>query len=69
MPRKPFSDEEVFERLVRIEEHRANGIRVHTACRMAGVTDTTYYIWRRRLGVAAQKAAKTASTQAISAQS
>ena len=51
MSHRHFPSEKRFELLMKIEESRSNGLPVHTACRKAGVTDTTYYKWRKEFSV------------------
>jgi len=46
MSHKRFSPETILKLLGEIEANRAQGMRVHTACRRAGISDTTYYKWR-----------------------
>jgi transposase-like protein len=48
MARKRFSDEDVLDMLRQIELSLASGSDVATACRTAGVSDATYYKWRKR---------------------
>ena len=50
MARKRFSDEDILNRLRQIELSLASGSDVATACRSAGVSDATYYNWRKRYG-------------------
>jgi len=50
MARKRYSDEDVLNLLRQIELNLASGSSVATACRSAGVSDTTYYNWRRKYG-------------------
>lgn len=50
MARKRFSDEDVLNLLRQIELSLASGSDVATACRSAGVSDATYYNWRKRYG-------------------
>jgi len=50
MARKRFSDEDVLNLLRQIELSLASGNDVQTACRSAGVSDATYYNWRKRYG-------------------
>ena len=50
MARKRYSDEDVFRLLREIELSLASGSDVATACRSAGVSDATYYTWRKRFG-------------------
>lgn len=50
MARKRFSDEDVLNLLRQIELSLASGKDVASACRSAGVSDATYYNWRKRYG-------------------
>jgi len=50
MARKRFSDEDILKLLRQIELSLASGSDVATACRSAGVSDATYYNWRKRYG-------------------
>ena len=50
MARKRYSDEDVLNLLRQIELSLASGDSVETACRSAGVSDATYYNWRKRYG-------------------
>ena len=50
MARKRFSDEDILNLLRQIELSLASGSDVATACRSAGVSDATYYNWRKRYG-------------------
>jgi transposase-like protein len=50
MARKRFSDEDVLDLLRQIELSLASGSDVATACRTAGVSDATYYKWRKKYG-------------------
>ena len=50
MARKRFSDEDILNLLRQIELSLASGSDVLTACRSAGVSDATYYKWRKRYG-------------------
>ena len=45
---KRHTGEDVDRILNEIEQDRANGIRLLPACNRAGITDSTYYLWRRR---------------------
>ena len=47
MARKRHSDEEITKLLREIELHLAGGTDVATACRSAGISDGTYYIYGR----------------------
>ena len=50
MARKRYSDEDILKLLREIELKLADGSDVRTACRGVGVSDATYYTWRRRFG-------------------
>ena len=50
MARKRYSDEDVLKLLREIELHLAGGADVASACRTAGVSDATYYTWRKKFG-------------------
>jgi len=50
MARKRYTDEDCLKLLRGIELHLAAGSDVVTACRSAGISDATYYTWRRKFG-------------------
>ncbi|MEM7243366.1 MAG: transposase [Pseudomonadota bacterium] len=50
MARKRYSDEDILRLLREIELSLASGSDVASACRTAGVSDATYYTWRKRFG-------------------
>ena len=50
MARKRYSDEDILRLLREIELSLSSGSDVATACRKAGVSDATYYTWRKRFG-------------------
>jgi len=50
MARKRYSDEDVINLLRQIEVSLSSGSDVQSACRSAGVSDATYYKWRKRYG-------------------
>ena len=50
MARKRYSDEDCLKILREIEVHLAGGMDIPTACRSAGISDATYYNWRKRFG-------------------
>jgi putative transposase len=50
MPRKGHSPEQVLNKLRQVEVAVAGGKSVGTAVREIGVTDHTYYRWRREYG-------------------
>ena len=50
MARKRYSDEDILKLLHEIEVHIHGGMDVVSACRKAGVSDKTYYGWRKKFG-------------------
>ena len=50
MPRKGHSPEQVLNKLRQVEVAVAGGMSVGVAVREIGVTDHTYYRWRREYG-------------------
>jgi transposase-like protein len=50
MARKRHSDEEALRLLREIEVHLSAGYDVPAACRQAGISEATYYTWRRKFG-------------------
>ncbi|MEO0625233.1 MAG: transposase [Pseudomonadota bacterium] len=50
MARKRHTDEDALKLLREIEVHLATGHDVSEACRKAGISDATYYNWRRKFG-------------------
>jgi putative transposase len=50
MARKRHSDEDILKLLREIEVRLASGSDVAAACRAAGISDATYYIWRKKFG-------------------
>jgi transposase-like protein len=50
MARKRYSDEDCLEILRQVELDLAAGADVAKACRTAGISDATYYIWRKKFG-------------------
>jgi len=50
MARKRYSDEDVLNFLRQIELSLASGSSIETACRSAGISDATYYTWRKKYG-------------------
>lgn len=50
MARKRHSDEDVLKLLREIELKLAAGNDVGSACRSVGISDATYYNWRKRFG-------------------
>lgn len=50
MARKRFSDEDILKVLRQVEVDLSSGNDIKTACRRAGISDATYYNWRKRYG-------------------
>ena len=50
MARKRFSAEEIIQKLREAEVHLSQGNMIPEACRKIGVTDQTYYRWRKEYG-------------------
>lgn len=50
MPRKRFSAEEIVNKLREADVLLSTGQTVAQACKQIGVTDQTYYRWRREYG-------------------
>lgn len=50
MPRKKHKVEEIIPKLRAVEVELSRGLTVQEACRKIGVTDQTYYRWRKEYG-------------------
>ena len=50
MARERYSDEDILKLLREIELHIHGSMDVVSACRKAGVSDKTYYSWRKKFG-------------------
>ena len=50
MARKRSSDEDVLNLLRQIDVELSAGSDVASACRKVGISDATYYTWRRKYG-------------------
>ena len=50
MARERHRDEDCLRLLREIEVHLAGGADVGTACRSVGISDATYYTWRKKFG-------------------
>ena len=50
MARKRFSAEEIIQKLRESEVHLSQGDTIPEACRKIGLTDQTYYRWRKEYG-------------------
>ena len=50
MARKRYSDEDALKILREIDVHLHDGLDVVSVCRKAGISDKTYYFWRKKFG-------------------
>ena len=50
MARKRHSDEDCLKLLREIEVKLSSGSDVSSGCRAAGISDATYYTWRKKFG-------------------
>jgi len=50
MPRRRFSTEEIIQKLREAEVFLSQGKSVSETCRQVGITDNTYYRWRKEYG-------------------
>jgi transposase-like protein len=50
MARKRYGEEDILRLIREVEVHCNSGLDVVSACRAAGVSDKTYYGWRKRYG-------------------
>ena len=50
MARKRYSDEDTLKILRELDVHLNDGLDVVSACRKAGISDKTYYYWRKKCG-------------------
>ena len=50
MARKRYSDEDALKILREIDVHLHDGLDVVSSCRKAGISDKTYYCWRKKFG-------------------
>ena len=48
--RKRYGEDDILRLIRGIEVHCSSGMDVVSACRAAGVSDKTYYGWRRKYG-------------------
>ena len=69
MARKRYSDEDALKVLREIDVHLHDGLDVVSSCRKAGISDKTYYHWRKKFGgmVSNTKTSHGAITQSHSA--
>ena len=50
MVRKRYSDEDVLKLLREIDVHLYDSLDVVSSCRKAGISDKSYYYWRKKFG-------------------
>lgn len=50
MARKRYGEDDVLRLNREVEVHCSSGMDIVSACRSAGVSDKTYYGWRRKYG-------------------
>jgi transposase-like protein len=50
MARKKHTAEQIIAKLREVEVHQANGQTIPEACRQIGVTEQTYFRWRKEYG-------------------
>lgn len=50
MPRKSYTPEEIIQHLRTVEVETGKGVPVLEACRKLGLTEQTYYRWKKEYG-------------------
>jgi transposase-like protein len=50
MPKKRYSAEQIISRLREAEVELAKGVKTGAVCRKLGISEQTYYRWRREYG-------------------
>ena len=50
MAMRRYSDEDALKILREIDVHLHDGLDVVSSCRKAGISDKTYYYWRKKFG-------------------
>lgn len=50
MPRKSYTPEEIIQHLRPVEREAGKGLAVQDACRKVGITEQTYYRWKKEYG-------------------
>ena len=50
MARKRYSDEDALKLMREIDVHLHDDLDVESACPKAGISDKTYYYWRKKFG-------------------
>lgn len=50
MPRKSYTPEEIIQQLRTVELESGNGVAILETCRKIGITEQTYYRWKKEYG-------------------
>ena len=50
MAKQRFKAEEIIMKMREVEVHQGKGMDLISACKQAGITDVTYYRWRKKYG-------------------
>ena len=50
MPKKRYTPEEIIQHLRTVELGTSKGLAVRDACRKLGITEQTYYRWKKEYG-------------------
>jgi len=50
MAKQRYKPEDIIVKLREVEIHQGKGMDIMTACRQVGITDATYYRWRKEYG-------------------
>ena len=50
MPRKRYSTEQIVTKLRQAEVELGRGLRTPQVCKMLGISEQTYYRWRKEYG-------------------
>ena len=50
MARKRYGEDDILRLIREVEVHCSSGMDIVSTCRAAGVSDKTYYVWRRKYG-------------------
>ena len=50
MAKQRFKAEEIIMKMREVEVHQGKGMDLISACKQVGITDVTYYRWRKKYG-------------------
>jgi transposase-like protein len=50
MAKQRYKPEDIIVKLREVEIHQGKGMDIMSACRQVGITDATYYRWRKEYG-------------------